>query len=97
MENVEAMNDRLLTRTLATESGVDGGRDACLESPSAGIFGFPYIDVPQCTTRLADAQVQEGAGQRFGADLVDDFAVEIFPDGDVLDVGVNHLTGLLIY
>lgn len=71
------MHLRLALGTGAPEGAVDGGVDALVEDPGAGLLGLPRVDVAQAAVRAADAQVQQLAGQRLRAELVADPAVEL--------------------
>ncbi len=90
MHDVEALHRRLGRRPVAAERGVHGVVDPTGEGLGAGLLGLPDVDVAQVSLGVADAQVQDGPGDRFGSEVVDDLPVELVPDRDVLDVGVDH-------
>lgn len=77
--------------TVAAERGIDRRVDAFVEGPCTCLLGLPDIDIAQSAVGAADAQVQQGTGQWFGAELVDDALVEISIDRHLLDVGVDHV------
>ena len=54
MHDVEVMHLGFRRWAVTAEGRVDRGMDPLLEGPGTGLLGFPDVDVPQATARLAD-------------------------------------------
>ena len=84
------MGDGFHSRALATKGAVNCGVYALFECAVTSFLALPDVDVIQGAVVATHTEMQEPAGKRVWAYLLDDSAIELLADRDVLRVGVDH-------